>query len=354
MSFTIRTSCPYDNKYYIMQSSGGWNGAVKGNPTKSGANVLANCFTGDTKIITREGLVALEDIVDKEIMALSLDGKYRKAIGRYFGEQEIYELHLTNGAVYKTTPNHRWLVKSFAKNEVLKEKTTEQLIVGDYIPYNKLEPLKINEDGIRHGFIYGDGGYYNDKKQSKANLCGYKKEYMKKYFENSAHNCESNGVESYYPYPKEYKKVADINETLDYLNGFLIGLIASDGCVDNKDGCVTISTTKKNDADEIKNICIVLGHRAKITKELRDTNYRENSLLYRVHIKKSTLSSEMFLNPQHKQNFGQPKEINYTRVTEIKKTGLYDSVFCIQEPETHTMTLENGELTGQCVRLCKW
>lgn len=39
----MRTSCPNDNKYYIMQSSGGWNGAIKGNPTKAGANVLANC-----------------------------------------------------------------------------------------------------------------------------------------------------------------------------------------------------------------------------------------------------------------------------------------------------------------------
>ena len=39
----IRTNCPNNNKYYIMQSSGGWNGAIKGNPTKAGANVLANC-----------------------------------------------------------------------------------------------------------------------------------------------------------------------------------------------------------------------------------------------------------------------------------------------------------------------
>lgn len=43
MSFTIRTSCPYDNKYYIRQASGGWNGAVQGSPTKAGADVLANC-----------------------------------------------------------------------------------------------------------------------------------------------------------------------------------------------------------------------------------------------------------------------------------------------------------------------
>ena len=43
MSFIMRTSCPNNNKYYIRQANGGYNGAVQGNPTKAGANVLSNC-----------------------------------------------------------------------------------------------------------------------------------------------------------------------------------------------------------------------------------------------------------------------------------------------------------------------
>lgn len=39
----IRTTCPNNNKYYITTGSGGWNKAIQGKPTKSGANVLANC-----------------------------------------------------------------------------------------------------------------------------------------------------------------------------------------------------------------------------------------------------------------------------------------------------------------------
>lgn len=41
--FQMRTTCPNNNKYYIRQVNGGYNGAVQGYPTKSGANVLANC-----------------------------------------------------------------------------------------------------------------------------------------------------------------------------------------------------------------------------------------------------------------------------------------------------------------------
>lgn len=39
----IRTTCPSNNKYYLTTSKGGWNLAIEGKPTKSGANVLANC-----------------------------------------------------------------------------------------------------------------------------------------------------------------------------------------------------------------------------------------------------------------------------------------------------------------------
>ena len=39
----IRTVCPNNNKYYIRQVNGGWNGAIQGKPTRAGANVLANC-----------------------------------------------------------------------------------------------------------------------------------------------------------------------------------------------------------------------------------------------------------------------------------------------------------------------
>lgn len=39
----IRTTQPKNNKYYIRQANGGLNGAVRGYPTISGANVLCNC-----------------------------------------------------------------------------------------------------------------------------------------------------------------------------------------------------------------------------------------------------------------------------------------------------------------------
>lgn len=41
--FTMRTSKPNGNKNFITTGAGGWNTCIKGYPTDSGANVLANC-----------------------------------------------------------------------------------------------------------------------------------------------------------------------------------------------------------------------------------------------------------------------------------------------------------------------
>lgn len=41
--FTMRTSKPKNNKYYIVTEDGGYNYAIKGKPTDQYANVLSNC-----------------------------------------------------------------------------------------------------------------------------------------------------------------------------------------------------------------------------------------------------------------------------------------------------------------------
>ena len=43
MGFSMRTSKPSGNKFYIRQTNGGYNGAIQGKPTDGRANVLSNC-----------------------------------------------------------------------------------------------------------------------------------------------------------------------------------------------------------------------------------------------------------------------------------------------------------------------
>lgn len=356
--FTPRLERPTKgNKFYNTQSNGGWSTAIKGKPTDPNDDVYNNCFSGDTKIVTRLGVKRLDEIVDQEVEVLSKDGVYRPAIGGYYGVQEMYKVTLNNGESFVCTGNHRWYVRRISSHEdrtyeKFYFKPTVGLNENDYIPYTKNLDTAMDEDGIRHGFIYGDGSYYNGSRHSQANLCGFKIEYMSCYFENARHCNERNGVATYYPYPAEYKKVPDLTENLDYLRGFIAGLIASDGCVD-KYGCVTISTVKKDDALRIHDILCVLGYRNKLLIETRDTNYKKNSTLYRLSIRKSFITSDLLLNPKHRDRFNEKLEhsasIAYTRVKSVEKLGYEEDCYCVSEPETHTMTLYGGILTGQCV-----
>ena len=120
------------NPYYNTKSNGGYSNAIVGKPTDSGCNVLANCFTGDTKIITNKGAVRLDSLVDEEIEVLTADSRYRSAIGGYYGKQNIYEVTIGEHT-YKATGNHRWVI--YIDEDRTDIKSTEELSVGDKIPY---------------------------------------------------------------------------------------------------------------------------------------------------------------------------------------------------------------------------
>lgn len=356
MKFTPRLTRPEaGNKYYITKSKGGYSTAIVGKPTDSKCNVLSNCFSGDTKIVTRDGVVRLDSIEGKDVFVLSKDGVYRPAHGEYFGKQHMYKVKFSNGDEFVCTGNHRWYVckrSTYGEKKYEKYifKTTLDLKHCDLIPYNKIKDTSMDRQGIINGFIYGDGSYYNGYRHSQANLCGKKKDYMIEYFEDAKHTAEkADGTIIYYPYPKEYKSIPDISENLSYLRGFIAGLIASDGCVDQY-GCPSISTVKYADAKAISNILSVLGYRNHIKKTVRDTNYKENSTLYLIVMKKSFLPFQIFLNPEHQQRFMEKeKNISFIKVVDIIDLGYEEDAYCVQEPETHTMTLEGGILTGQCV-----
>ena len=113
--FEARTAKPEKgNPYYNTKSKGGYSTAIVGSPIDPDCNVLHNCFSGDTKIITREGVMRLDSLVDEEIEVLTVDGTYHTAIGGYYGEQEMYEVTLRNGSKVICTADHRWLVRKIS------------------------------------------------------------------------------------------------------------------------------------------------------------------------------------------------------------------------------------------------
>ena len=93
----------------------------------------ANCFTGDTKFLTREGLVSLSEKVGEtvEVRTAEKGNPWREAEVKNFGSFEVVDLKVRRGSkskVIKTTDNHRWFVGTRKHS---KEVLTSQLKEGD-------------------------------------------------------------------------------------------------------------------------------------------------------------------------------------------------------------------------------
>ena len=113
---------------WIVQADGGKNPCIR----IVGNSVLPNCFSGDTKIVTREGVRRLDSILGQDIEVLSFGGEYRKAHGYCFGYQRLYKITFANGDSFRCTANHEWLV--YVDGAYIR-KQTKDLTMYDIIPY---------------------------------------------------------------------------------------------------------------------------------------------------------------------------------------------------------------------------
>ena len=95
------------------------------------------CFRGDTKILTKQGIRRLDELVNKEIYVLGKNHGWEPATVKHFGKDILWKLTLERYGVCRdifVTGNHKWFVDKGNKRYVM---STEQLTKGMKIPYNK-------------------------------------------------------------------------------------------------------------------------------------------------------------------------------------------------------------------------
>ena len=359
------------NKYYIYEKDGGVNPA-RGNPMRRDRYLtsLPNCFHGDTKFITKDGLKTLRECVGKQVYVLAQDGEWREAEVKHFGQSELMKVTFPNNKVFYATPNHRWIVAKDKKNKdghhiEMGVRTTAELSASCYnkmpvICRKKTDPVEYSVEGIQHGFIFGDGSYYNNHQYTRASLCGDKRTFMSPFFEDKSRCENANGTIECYPYPKEYKTLPSFEKDDAYLMGFLIGLMAADGCAGNG-GDYRLATARLDVAEYLVDLLTRLKIRTNgFRKETRDKvlggKLYADHTIYFVSIFTQCLSPEMVLNPKHRKLVEQAKgrENKYVVPKAIEKTDLVDDVYCVVEPVTHSFTLDGNILTGNCVAIYGW
>ena len=309
---------------------------------------LNNCFHGNEKYITRQGLKTFKETSGTKQFVLSKNNEWIESEIKNFGKQEIVELILTRQGIYKkikTTANHRWLAKSKSQinhNKGYSEYTTSQLLSGYRLPYNfGQKQNNFSPHGVVAGFTFGDGT------KGRIDLQFGKDEELLPYL-NSFRIHKRDTFYRINDVPEHYKELPNINWDKKYLYGWLIGYFAADGSVDKK-ALITLSSSKKENLLFVKDICTMLGIGTySIQLSSTSSNYKEKRELWKLTFIPSTINENFFLIKQHKINFDSKKILRNWIVFDKKYTGIMENVFCAVVPKTGEFTLKDNILTKNC------
>lgn len=305
------------------------------------------------RAITRDGVFRLRDLAGKTADVLSRDGVYRPAMFKSFGRQELLEVEFSDGRTVLATKEHQWPILTTTGN-IITRPTTD--IQGLTLIRNVAPRPEQNEDfleGVRHGFVYGDGTLYNDGKQSRAAFFGKKDLEMIKYFEGhgSAPYESQPGVMFIHGLPPHYKSIPKNESSASYWYGFVCGFLAADGSVDVA-GYAVLTQRAEAPLRAIEAQLPRIGMIAGVVRgHFAQTSYGDGVQHY-LSLYRQYLLPQDFLLSHHRARFEENfKPTNYgrhVRVVDVRETGIVDEVFCCVEEQTHTFTIDNGVLTGNC------
>lgn len=307
-----------------------------------------NCFDRNTAIVTNEGIRTFQNFTDgEEITVLAGDGEWRKATVKCYGHKRTQQVELeyhatkkdTDIVIVSCTKDHRWYLKDGS--------VTTNLQVGDQL---KQLPLMTNFGNIEIetkedaemwclGFIIGDGCDHYDNTQ--VLLCGEKIKYGE-IFEKAFYYKGQNGTDDrqlYFknlPVSKQQFLTNKLWKLLSTKQKQLLfdGYIHADG--NYKNGItISCSTADERVLEFIKDVSCISGyHIRRITNIIHDTNYKKNAQLYCVD----------FMIKQNHTGYWVVKSIT-------PGTHNNSSVWCVEEPITHSFTLAGGIVTGNCLSI---
>lgn len=281
---------------------------------------MFNCFSGDTTFVTFDGIRKFHEVGDgNKVQVLDKNGEWREATVRSYGEQQLQKVTLRSNSgtmvSVKVTPNHRWVLQN---GEVTTEINKGDKLIGTpsiagYMPTNPGE------------CCYWISGFIKAAGIGNALVINSKTHDMKRTLEVfRASGClESTKILSnedtmamFSSVPEvEYGKWGGLKP--EYRKAYVHGLIYA--LYDR--GQIRVTDTKMLDLI-LELSCIAGYHKTKIL-----THYEGGKHSYIV---------------------GLEAGIGYWEVAAIQDLGEKETVWCVEEPETKTFTLESGIVTGNC------
>ena len=309
---------------------------------------MHNCYDSATKFVTDRGVLRFGDCADGQVVkVVDKDGNWRDATVHSYGKQKMYDLTFTSSLTKKTvtcTRNHRW---------VLSDGTiTDNIQVGDSLILTPEMTISYEDNPYLwcFGFVIGDGVDFNMYSKDKTRitnsgmqvrLCGDKVKYLNTFKVSgwSVRQQHSNGDITVITRGNGAFKQNFLNNKMwklmskDDLINIFMGYVAADG--HQKDnGSIAVSTSDERLKEFIEDVSSVSGYYVWSERtRYNDTNFKEGRTLYEFYLVK--------------------KQITKWTLTDIKASRDGDNgnkvAWCVEEPITHTFTLDGAMVTGNCL-----
>lgn len=316
---------------------------------------LHNCFHRDTKFVTNTGVRSFNDCYDGEpVVVRDMYGEWREATVHKYNKQPMFDVTLKAGRTTKTvtcTMNHRWILSD--------ETVTTNLNIGDSLKAlpdsSEYTPQTLEEKKYWcFGFVLGDGiDVYN-----KDAMCGHRVHLFgdkQKYLDNFTSvgyqlSFTSDGTPVVF-HKKGWNKAEFLcSNAWKYLScqnkiALFNGLYAADGSTIAH----RISTSDNNMEKLIEELSAVAGYY--ITKKdeiIHDTNYLKDARLvtysFMVSQNRNRLWKVLDIKPHNNKCY--PRYGNKTGNPYPRNNPIV--CWCVEEPVTHSFTLADGIVTGNC------
>lgn len=324
-----------------------------------------NCYSGETRVVTRDGTKELRELVGSSPILMSSGGNWVQSEVKSFGVQQLLKVTIRRAGKDKVlfaTPEHSWrIAEAETSNRPTRkvEVTTQELKSGmrlwDVFGYG-ISRTPVSPAGVQHGVVFGDGNVPNDAfgfNTANVRLCGEKDTQLLPYFfgyktRDIKEDIEVSGL------PRRYKSFPSLHEDRSYLLGWLSGYFAADGCVSST-GAVSLSSANYENLEFVRDVCYLLGIGSYgITQTERISNLtNQPATMFTIRLMPHTLTEEFFLIESHRERFvnSPPEKRPHWNVVSVELSDRVEEVYCAVVPEFHEFVLEDNILTGNCLLL---
>lgn len=320
------------------------------------------CVTGDTLILTKDGHVPIKDVLNQEVSIWN-GYKFSTVVPHKTGEnQELMEIHFSNGSKLRCTPYHKFILHSERHNNYRVE--AKDLKVGDKLQKHKFPIINGSKklyNAYAQGFFSGDGFVKIENNRKYISFYGEHKKPLAAYCLLGTCYEDSDKRTTYavdLNFDKDFVPLNDYD--IDSKLQWLAGIVDSDGG-NNPDGSIGVTSINQDFLYRMMLMLETLGvsttvslcypERDKRFPEGMGAKYYHCQNLYRLSISSSDVVelNKLGFCPHRIKNSAVPNRNakRFVCVTEIINLSEKEDVYCFTENDNHS-GIFNGVMTAQC------